>query len=342
VQGLKNILLKEHLLVFMFCIAVLTGPAVATLFQYDLSRFPDCATYLGLAHFDFHQNLVRRYRVLIPFTAAAINFLFGRIFGHISPSYFTGNYSLSFSFLVINMVLTAYFGLLIYRYCRAFGASKLSSIIGILVMLTCRYTIYMVAFPLVDSFFCVIVAWTLLGIKLKNTSMLVWAIFIGPFAKESFIFIAPLIFFFSHLGKGRMLLYFSISAVLFFGFRYIYDIYTMGDMNMDFRTDLGLFSGIFPNLKKLFSIYTLFKIIMNTGWWVAAPVFVLLVNPAWDKQLLASLDKYLVYFIASVLLQMLLSGSMERMFYLAMPVICVIVALSTDELTKLYIRVVER
>ncbi len=335
-QGLRSSLSGEYLLVFMFCMAVIIGPVIITFFQFDLTYFPDCKTYLGLAHFDFNQNPVRRYRVIIPFSAAAINFLSGGVFARFAPSYFKGDYSLVFSFFLINTVLTAYFGLLIYRYCKAFGVNKTSAIIGALAMLTCRYTVYMAAFPLVDSLFCVIIALTLLGLKLKNTNMLLWVIFLGPFVKESFIFIAPLIFFFSHLDKKRLFFYFLVAGISVFLFRYLFDKYILVSVGSGLEADLSHLPNLIRNLPKLFSVPTLFKILMNLGLWVLVPFLALFIKPGWGRVLLKALDKYLIYFMISVLLQMLLSGSMERMFYLAMPVFCVVVALSVDELGKLY------
>jgi len=335
---LKEKLLNEHLLVFMFCLAVIFGSALATLFEYDLARFPDCKTYLGLAQFDINQSPVRVYRVIIPFAAAGLNFLFGGIFSKFAPAYFVGNYSLPFCFFLINIILTAFFGSLIYRYCKAFGVDKLSAIIGTLVMLTCRYTIYMAALPLVDSLFCVVVMLTLLGIKLKSTNMLLWAIFLGPFAKESFIFLALLIFFFSHLDKKRSFLYFLYSAILVFTFRYIYEVFVLRTNGNGLMADLRHLPNIIKYLPKLFSFYTLGKILMNTGFWVLAPLLVMFFKPGWGREVLAKLDKWLSWFIIAVVIQMLLSGSMERMFYLAMPVICVIVALSVAESRKLYLQ----
>jgi hypothetical protein len=314
--------------------AVLIGPAITALFQFNLSRFPDCVSYLGLAHFDFLQNPARRYRIIIPFAAAAINFLIGGVFAKISPSYFVGDFSLQFCFFLINLALTSFFGLLIYRYCRAFGTTKLSALIGALTMLTCRYTVYMVAYPLVDSLFCVVVALSLLGLKLKNTNMLLWAIFLGPFVKESFIFVAPVIFFFSHISKTRLLLYFITAGILVFAFRYFFDLFTAASIKGDLRFDFDHFANLIINLPKMFSLSTLSKVIMNTGLWIMIPLAVLFTDPAGAKGLIKRLDKYLIYFMCSVAIQMLLSGSMERMFYIAMPVICVVVALSVDELRK--------
>lgn len=316
--------------------AVIAGPAIAILFENNLLHFPDCTTYLGLAHFDFAQSPVRRYRVIVPFAAAALNFLFGRVFTSFSPSYFNHEYSLAFSFFVVNVSLTALFGLLVYRYCKAFDCSRTSALIGTLAMLTCRYTIYMAALPLVDSLFCVIIALALLGIKEKNTGMLLWAILLGPFAKEAFVFIAPLVFFFSHIEKKKQVLCFVISGAIVFTYRFLYDHYAPLPSGSGLDADMSHLPNIIHNLPKLFSVGTLFKILMNVGFWALVPVLVFLISKARGMFVVKALDKYLFWFVLTVIVQMLLSGSMERMFYLAMPVVCVVVALSVDELAGMY------
>jgi len=314
--------------------AVILGPAIATLFAFDLTHYPDCRTYLGLADFNFNQSPVRRYRVIIPFTAAVINYIAGGIAGKFAPSYFVGNYSLPFSFFIINTMLTAYFGVLIYQYCKAFGIDKVSSLVGTLVMLTCRYTAPIAALPLVDSLFCVVIALSLLGIKRKNTSMLLWAIFLGPFAKEAFIFIAPLIFFFSHIPKKKLLLFFLLSGILVFTCRYLYDLHTLHPATGGLRADLYHLYRIKSSVRKLFTISTILKLLLTIGFWLLAPILAAFSQKSWLTGMLRQLDKYLIWFMVSVVLQMLLSGSMERMFYLAMPLICVIVGFSIEQLKK--------
>ena len=148
-QSIRRFLFREHNLVFVFCMAVMIGPAIATLFAFDLSLTKDCHTYLGLAHFDFNQSPVRRFRVLIPFAAAALNKVFGGAFAKLAPSYFTGDFGLPFSFFLINISLMSYYGVLIYRYCKAYRLPTTISLLGLLVMLTCRYTSYTAALPMV-------------------------------------------------------------------------------------------------------------------------------------------------------------------------------------------------
>ncbi len=337
-QRIRRFIFREHTLVFLFCMAVITGPAISVLFAFDLSQYNDCHTYLGLAQFDFDQSPVRRFRVLIPFAAAGLNYLFGGVFGKLAPSYFTGDFGLPFSFFAINTCLMSYFGLLIYRYCKAYGLSVFMALGGTLVMLTGRYTFYLSGLPLVDSLFCVTVAWTLLGIKVKNTPMLLWAIFLGPFAKEAFIFIAPLIFFFSHISKKQLALYFLLSGILVFGYRYLYELYTPPVFMSGLKADLYHIYLIPKFLPVFFSFYGVYKIVSNLFLWILVPVLAWIFIPGYTAKLWSGSDKVIKWFVVSVFVQMLLSVSVERMFYTAMPVLCLWIAMSANLLKKVYIQ----
>ena len=189
----------ENLIVFLFCFAVLLGPAYSLFdsYNYDTVANPDIKTYLGLANFDFDQSPIRKYRVIVPFIASGIDFLFHPIFSKFAPNTFPGpDFSLCLSFLLVNCILMSIFGLLVYQLSKAFGCSRNATVVGLLSVLTCRWTMYIAGLPLVDSLYLVIIAMTLLGIKTKNTTLIVVTIFLGPWAKESFLFVAPLIFFF--------------------------------------------------------------------------------------------------------------------------------------------------
>lgn len=333
-QKIRSVLLTEHSLVFLFCLAVLTGPSISTLFTYDLSQFPDCDTYLGLANFDFDQSPVRRFRVIVPFAASIINFLFGNVFEKLAPTYFQGNFSLPFSFFIVNILLTSYFGLLIYRYCKAFGLEQWIALVATLAMLTSRYAIYISALPLIDSLFCVTVAMTLLGIKEKNTGMLVAAMFIGPFAKEAYIFIAPLIFFFSHMSKSRSAVLLALSGLLVFTYRYIYELYTPPTELSGLTADLYHIYLLPKFMQVLFSFYGLYKVFTNLFFWIMFPVIALVLIPGFRAKLWQKRDKVVIWFMVSVLFQLLLTVSVERIFFIAMPVVCLFIGLSINELKK--------
>ncbi|WP_333601515.1 hypothetical protein, partial [Flavobacterium sp.] len=252
---LQNKTTAKHLLLLLFCFAILFGPAY-TLFDsynYDTVANPDLESYLGIAHFDFNQSPIRKYRVIVPLLASGIHYVFGPVFSSLAPYTFPGpDFSLCFSFLIVNCLFMSIFGLLVYQYCKAYGVSTLGALVGLLSVLTCRWASYIAGLPLVDSLYLVVIGMTLLGIKTKNSKLIFLAIFIGPWAKESFVFVAPLIFFFSSVSKPKQLVWFILSGVLVFSFRYYLDTFSDTTTAMALKNDLSLVSKIPDSLRRLF------------------------------------------------------------------------------------------
>ncbi len=321
----------KNLVLFLFCFAVIFGPAFALFdsYNYDTTANPDIETYLGLANFDFDQSPVRKYRIIIPFLAAGIHSVFGGLFAGIAPNSFAGpDFAMCLSFLVVNCVFMSIFGVVVYRLCQAFGASRLAAIIGLLSVLTCRWTSYFAGLPIVDSLYVVVIALVLLGIKTKDSRPIIWAIFIGPWAKESFVFIAPLIFFFSPVSKRKQVLLFAVSALLVFVFRYCFDQYSHVETGLGLKSDLDHLHNIPTSLTRLFSFHGLYEIISITGAW--GFLFVFLVDKKVRTRLKQKTTLYMVLFLFVVLIHALLSVELARMFYLATPVIAVWLALIAD------------
>jgi hypothetical protein len=322
---------KEYNLVYLFCLAVMLGPAVCILFGNDLSQFTDSYDYMSIANLNFDRSPIRRYRVLIPLVAGALNFAFGNIFDKLAPRYYQGDFSLPFCFFLININLMALAGTLVYRYCKAYGAGIMAALLGLLVMLTCRYTPYYAGLPMVDSLYFFVIALALAGIKEKNSAYIVAAIFLGPFAKEAFLFFAPVIFFYSHIPKIRMALYFLASGILVFSFRYLYDRLTGFSPDSGLAADLSHVPNIWNYFRVLFSFSGLYKIVSNLGVWLLIPLLAIWRVQGYGSLMKERLDRYMLPFMLLTLLQMLLSGtSMERMFYMSLPVVCVFIAISAE------------
>ncbi len=311
--------------------AVMLGPAVSQLFSFQPITIgnTDTRTYIGLSKFQLNQNPKRKYRVIVPFLAAAVN-TGNMVWSKLAPESFSGEFGLYFSFLVVNLILMSIFGILIYKYLRTYDLDSVEVVVGLLVMLTCRYTSVCAGLPLAESLYFVVVATTLLGIRTKNTKLLLISIFLGPFAKEAFIFIAPLIFVFGHISKSRQLIYFLISGVLVFGFRYLFDIYAGFPPDAGLKADMGHVSNLGFNLLQLFSIRGVYGLFSVVGVWVIFIFWGLRSNA--NRMLV--FDSLHLWFLLSVLVQILLSGTVERMFYLTMPVLCLLVALAIKDLRK--------
>lgn len=331
---LKKFILNEYVLVFLFCFAAIQGPAFSLMDNFDQSSCIDCQTFTGLANMDLDQSPVRRYRPIVPILAGAVNYVFGGVFELIHPISFPGDFSLSLSFLLVNTVLLSLWGVVIYRFTRAYDIDPVWSLAGLAVLITSRWTPYIAGTPIADSIYCLITGTTLLGIKERNERLIVLSIFAGPFAKEAFIFIAPVIFFFSHVGKKKQLLYFIASGALVFSFRYLYDVYAGMASTSGIEADLYHFGYIGGNIRRLFSFHGLYDVLSNIAIWMIFPV-IAFISATFRQALKERLEWYMFFYMLAIFVHLLLSGYFERMFYLTMPLICMFTALSFGQIADL-------
>jgi hypothetical protein len=326
----------QNLVLFLFCFAVIFGPAYALFdsYNYDTIANPDLKTYLGLANFDFDQSPIRKYRVIIPFLVSGVNYIFGPVFSCIAPQSFPGpDFSMCMSFLIVNSMFMSVFGMLVYHLCKEFGSSRLAAIIGLLSVLTCRWTAYYAGLPGVDSLYLVVAAMTLLGIKTKNSKLILLAIFIGPWAKESFIFIAPLLFFFSSINKWKQLFLFAVSGILVFSFRYYLDMFSHATFGLGLKNDFAHLNNIFVSLKLLFSFKGIYGIVSVFGVW--GLLFIFALNSRIRMALKQKTTLFLLVFLFIVLVHIVISSDIARMLYLATPVFAIWFSTITDKLISI-------
>lgn len=322
-------------IIFLFSYAVLFGPAFALFseYTYDLEAMPDLATYLGLAEFDFNQSPVRRYRVIVPFLAAAIDAVLGGLFEQLSPYTFPGpDFSLCFSFLVVNSTLMALFGLVVYRLARACEAGPLAAAVGLLSVLTCRWTAYLAGLPLVDSLYALVIATTLLSIATQNRSLLVVSILVGPWAKESYLFMVPILFLYAPLRWYRTAGWLALSGLLVFSFRFGYDWYNQLDPGESLTKDLAHVQSIKISLRRLFSFHGLYEVVSIVGIW--GLLFLLLIKKDVREFAGAHSPKFSWLFVGIIVLHALLSTELARMLYLLSPLLAVWIGLIVERSVK--------
>ncbi|GAA4464638.1 hypothetical protein GCM10023093_15430 [Nemorincola caseinilytica] len=320
-------MLNEYVLVFVFCLAAVHGPAFSLMDNFDLAGCVDCKTYLGLAQLDLDQSPIRRYRPIVPLLAGCINYVFGGVFKVLQPTSFNGDFGLSFSFYLVNCVLLSLWGVVIYRFGKAYGLRQLYALLGTLVMLTCRWTPYIAGTPLADSVYCLALGLALLGIKEGNERMLLASILIGPFAKESYLLMAPIVFFFGK-RKGRLTLYLALSGALVFGFRYLYDMAAGTPPGSGLAADVDHVNYIADNTRRLLSFHGAYDVLSNMGLWLLLPIIALVTVPGAGRELRVRIEPYMICFLLVIVLHMVLSSSFERMFYLSMPVLCMLTGVS--------------
>lgn len=310
----------------------MTGPAVSTLFSFDpnTTQYTDTRSYLGLSKFELNQHPVRKYRIIVPAMAALVN-TGSTLWQKLAPAAFKGDFATPFSFFLVNLVLMSLLGVVIYRYILQFGIGRFAALLGLLVMLTSRYTADFTGLAMVESLYFLVVACTLSAIRTRNTGMLIACIFVGPFAKEAFVFIAPLIFFFGHINWKKQVLYFLLSGLLVFGFRYGFDLYSHAPVSEGINSDVGYVTRIKENIMSLLSVQGVYQLFMTVGFWIFFIIWA--AYPERGKRFL-KIDALHLAFMCSVLLQMILSGNFYRMLYMAMPLICLMAAYSFQSISR--------
>lgn len=308
--------------IFFLSLAVVHGVSFHVMSVTDASEIKDCVSYLGLAEFDFDQYEVRKYRVIVPFLASLINFLFGDVFQNLSPWSFAGDFPISMSFLIVNNVILALTGVLVFKYVFSHTQKFFPALLGLISLLTCRWTGFIAGLPLVDSLYLFVLVMVLLGLKTQNNKLIIASIFLGPWAKEAFIFIAPIIFFYSHLPKKKQVILFLLSGILVFSARFLIDYFSDASQMASLKEDFMHFGEIPVSLRRLFSFHGLYEVFSVTGFWI------LLILPALlKKSLITYVQRFKAFewwFVAAVILQVLLSTDVARMLYLLTPVLAVL------------------
>ncbi len=316
---------------FFFSAALMFGGAFALLDSYDLKQNPDIRTYLALAQGNFDESPVRRYRVLVPFLAATVNWLFKPILSPLKPWDFPSDqFSLCMSFFVVNLAIMATFGVLVFKFCKSLGTSSLAALLGLIAILSSRWVPYFVGLPMVDSLYLLVTIAVLVAITTKNISLAVFSIFIGPWAKESFIFLAPLLFFYGPIPKLKQIVLFFLSGLLVFSFRlYIDYLYQLPHLQ-SFESIFSTITSVQVSLIRFFSFHGLYELFSIAGFWIL--VLLPLLFTSHRKCLITSTPSWAIYFIWIVFIHAFLSTELARMFYLFSPLLAFWIALTIDKL----------
>jgi len=321
----------SNLFLFLVFLAVIAGLAFGFADVYDHMSNVDVQTYVGLSEFDFDQHPVRRYRIIIPMLASFIYAILGKIFCLLAPNDFPGDFARIFSFVVVNSAMMAAYGVLLFRICQTIvGEDRYwAAMIGVVSVLTCRWTMLISGSALVDSLYLVVLGVLLLGILKDQIGLLILAIYLGPWAKEAFVFLVPLLLFTERKYYPKLLLHLLLSGLLIFSFRYIFDWYIGADMGQSLSRDISHFSEIPKSLKRLFSWHGVYEVLSIGGIW---NVFLLI--GIFQNKIRRMYRKHFtplwMLLIVLVVFQALLSTELARMFYLLTPLLAWMVAVSFD------------
>ncbi|MEO6834098.1 MAG: hypothetical protein ABI378_15485 [Chitinophagaceae bacterium] len=330
---LRYILRSENRVVFCLCILLIAGMGMSVLFDFNLANSVDQKSYWGMAQLDFHTSPHRKYRFIIPLLAGGINTIIQGIAHLIRPGTLGGDFSLKFSFFLVNLSICALWLTIIYKYCRAYGIRRLGALIGLLAVVTNRWTAQYVGTPHTDLLFCLAVVSMLYGIKTKQNMFLFAAIFLGPFSKESFLFAAPVLFF-SFWPYWKTAFWLFVSGCLVFASRYIIDTVTHQGMLQSIAADMSIIAYIPSQLARLKIMGYWIELFAAFGLWWLLPVAEKLLFGKMPRTNAFLKEPYIIAFLVTSLFQIILNGEYARMVYMLMPIYAVVVGMAGERIIQ--------
>lgn len=338
ISSITNRPLLFHFGLWLLSFAIIFGPAFSLMdtYHYDYTINPDIQSYIGLAEFDFDQSSVRKYRIIVPMLASLIDTIFGVVFHAIAPNTFSGpDFSLCFSFLLVNSTIISLCGIFIFKLCYKYTTNILASLLGMLSMLSCRWTGYVAGLPLTDSLYLLCIVLILYAITSKENKYLYWAILIGPWAKESFILFLPFILIYAPKSRLKLLATCIGSVLTFILFRQYLDQFSSSQDQLGVHGITKHLGYISYSLNRLFSWHGIYELFSISGLWTVFILAGINIQKIRESITLENTFYWLI-FSSIILVHALLSTELARMFYFGIPMISFFVASSTSALFTQY------
>jgi hypothetical protein len=330
---LRLLFAKDEVLVFCCSLTIIFGLSFFAWITFRLEDSVDPKTYWGLANFDFEQSPIRKYRILQPFSIAGVHWLLLKLVRLFRPDS-SGVYIMRLCFYVFNLLASSALSTLTFRYVKIMGRSRFASFVAAIIMATCICTINNTSAFMVDSLYCCMLLLTFMAIETNNARLLFWCIILAPFAKESYLFVLPVVFWACRIDKLKLFSWVVLSAVITFSYRYIFDLLTGHPMSDSLNEDVEHFTFIISNSKRLVETGYLFPTIGILSLWILVPIGGILLMKGFWNTLRSNIRSYMVLWFFLVLLQMLMSGDIPRMAYLYLPMIAYFVAITIDAWRK--------
>lgn len=310
---------KNLFFIFLFSFSIIIGSSYNTYLSFERFSNPDSETYLNIAKFNFKgQSLVRRYRIIVPALADAASFPIGKVYYKIvNEKRDKYDWPLLTGFFLINSILLACAAVMIYKIMKLQSITQAGCLIGLCIFLAGgRWASFTAGHPSVDSLTILCLATIVYGLLSSNRLLLSAGIIVGLLSKESIVLFFPFILIFSD-KKIRLISIISmvIALALYFGVKYIVD-HLSGDSSLQSinrvlatadsikKSFLELFS--IKGLANLFSVYGFFYLFFLTG----------LFYKSFRKDILPYCNKFFIIFLAIIVVHMLLSEELARMFYI--------------------------
>lgn len=317
-------MLKKYILLALIFGAILIGNSYTILDYYGAEHGVDCNDYMKMAQGDYNVSITRRYRVIVPFLAGSVYQLFNKEIYN--------EKILLCSFFLINTLIMLIASLFIYKLCIRHNITVLASVIGVISCISGRWAGYSTAHPLTDSLYLCMIVVFFYYIMIKEIYWQFLLLFLGVLSKESFVFFLPLYLYFNPSKWYLKLFVLFLTMVSFYAVRNTLDI-QMGIDNMKsvsnainhFENFVYSFNLIFSlfGIAILLSVHNFFNLIILFGIKNKAE----LIRKSWNQ-----IETPLKFIPIIILVHMLLSGTVDRMYFFSAPLFAVFIALLLDKL----------
>lgn len=321
----------NHRFTFVFFFALLIGAGYNTYVHYDFTHTSiDCLAYLNVANGNFQDaTITHRYRILVPFMAKIVSLPIDWVYSSLWPHRSDGQWPLRLSFYIVNSCILALAFTLLFKWLRSFIKIKpLILLLACAALASGRWYNYMAGLPLTDSLYVLVVVLLVLAIQQKSWRLTLVCIFLGPWSKESFLFLAPLLFFYGPL-RIKQIPFWLVSGVIVFGARYMIDQAINIPATQSIQEYSGHFGDFIYTFKKLASVRGLGELFTVMG------VFTFVVIAVWSNKLFRKkIPVYVWWLLPIFIFHAFLSGEAARMLAFATPLWGVSIALGFDKLAK--------
>jgi hypothetical protein len=286
---------------------------------------------LSIANGEFsNQNLVRKYRVIVPFLAKGIALPIEKVYHHLWPQRLDNdNGPLRLGFLLVNLCLMSFVGVFIFYLLKAYHiANDIAIIVTLIVLLGGRWGNLFAAIPITDSLYMLLITLTLYSIKVGKFQYLIPCLLFGTMAKEAYLMLIPYLFFVSSFPKFKLLAYTSIGLVVTCCVRYSIDaLDPQMDMFKSVHADISHFDNILASVLRVCSVRGIGE--MNTLFGVFTFVFL---AGCWGGKKaiftwIRETDNLIWLLLPIALVHAMLSTEVSRMMYLFAAPLAVIMGL---------------
>ena len=319
--------------VFLYCLGLLSGGAYQFYLSLDYGILTDGLDYLNMTKGNYDVSITRRYRVITPMLASVLSIPLERLNSFLWPHREGIEWTIRLANFLVNLGIMTSAGTVIFLICRRYGASVIASLLALTAVLVSRWGLWSTGAPNSDALYLLVIVLIVYGLKAKEKWPLIIAIFVGPFAKESFIFLAPAIILFGRniIGIYMQIALFLLSGILVFGFRYWLDTIYIVEYSTSMQNAFDHFENVrltydrmfsLRGLGELFGVWGVFSVVIVLGFWG---------NRNDRDSWMRFIDRPLVYIVPCMILHAVISVEVSRMLYFASPVFAVAFALIVDK-----------